>query len=102
MRHPRALQKFLTLTLGRISDAEIKLLGILITQLANTVFNFKHFRPEVALTRANREVLLAGVRAESRVPGTCLAAWLELSCWLLTAETERVPLAVQGLQITFG
>lgn len=102
MRHPRTLQKFLTLTLGRISDAEIKLLGVLVTKLANTVFNFKHFSPKVALAGANREVLLAGVRAESRVPGTGRAACLKLSCWLLAAEAEGVPLAVQGLQVAFG
>jgi len=66
------------------------------------VFNFKHFSPEVALTGANREVLLAGVRAESRVPSPGRAAWVKLSCWLLTAEAEWVPLAVQGLQVAFG
>lgn len=53
VRHPRTPQKFLTLTLGCVSDTEIKLLGILITKLANTVFNFKYFSPKVALTRAN-------------------------------------------------
>lgn len=100
VRHPRTLQKFLPLTHGRISDAEIKLLGVLMTKLANAVFNLKHFSPEVALTGANGEVLLAGVRAEARVPG--LAARLARGGRLLTAEAERVSLAVQGLQVAFG
>lgn len=102
MRHPRALQEFLTLSLRRISDVQIKLMGILTTELANTVFNFKHFSPEVALTGTNREVLLASKRAEPRVPGTGLAALVKLSRGLLTAETKRVPFIVQGLQIAFG
>lgn len=100
VRHPRTLQKFLPLTHGRISDAEIKLLGVLMTKLANAVFNLKHFSPEVALTGANGEVLLAGVRAEARVPG--LAARLARGGRPLTAEAERVSLAVQGLQVAFG
>lgn len=102
VRHPRTLQQFLPLTLGCVSDAEVKLLGILITKLANTMFNFEHFSPKVALTGADGEVLLAGMRAESRVPGPSLAVWLQLRCRLLTAETEGVPLAVQGLQVAFG
>lgn len=98
MRHPWALQKFLTLTLRCIPDVKIELLGILMTELANTMFNFKHLNPEVALTGTNREVLLAGKRAEPCVPGTGLAALIKLSCWLLTVETKWVPFTIQGLQ----
>lgn len=102
MRHPRALQEFLTLTLRRISDIQIKVVGILVTELANAVFDFKHLSPDVAMTGTNREVLLAGKRAESCVPGMGLAAVVKLSRGLLTAETKRLPFTVQGLQIAFG
>lgn len=99
MRHPRALQKLLPLAPGRIPDAEIKLLGVVLAALAHTMLDLEHPGAQVALAGADGEVLLAGVAAEARVPG---AARQRLGCWLLAAETQRGPLAVQGLQVPFG
>lgn len=101
VRHPRSLQKLLPLAPGCIPDAEIKLLGVVVAALAHPVLDLEHLGAEVALAGADGEVLLAGVAAEARVPGVGRAAGLGLWCWLLAAETQRGPLAVQGLQIPF-
>lgn len=100
MRHPRALQKLLPVAPGRIPDAEIELLGVVLTALAHAVLHLEHLGAQVALAGADGKVLLAGVAAEPRVPGR--AAGPGLSCWLLAAEAQRAPLAVQGLQVPFG
>lgn len=71
----------------------------MLAALAHAVLDLEHLGAEVALAGADGEVLLAGVAAEARVPG---AAGQGRGCWLLAAETQRGPLAVQGLQVPFG
>lgn len=102
MRHPRALQQLLPLAPGRIPDAEIELLGVVVAALAHTMLDLEHLGAQVALAGADGEVLLAGVAAEARVPGTGCATGRGLSRWLLAAQTQRGSLAVQGLQVPFG
>lgn len=91
----------LPLAPGCIPDTEVELLGVVLAALAHTVLDLEHLGAQVALAGADGEVLLAGVAAEARVPGTGCAAGLGLSCWLLAAQTQRGPLAVQGLQVPF-